>query len=90
MRVKNEDGKPSETQIAISFVEYVAKVHPDLLEDLIKIDNENKCSWAEGKLKKRMGKRKGASDYFIMKPTCKHIWAQSLGIVGTGSRGMFY
>ena len=60
--------KPSETQIAIAFVDYIANVHPNLLPDLIKIDNENKCSWAEGKQKKRMGKRKGASDYLFMRP----------------------
>lgn len=56
---------PSEAQIAIAFVDYVNSKHPNLSEDLIKIDNENKCSWAEGKKKKRMGKRKGASDYFF-------------------------
>lgn len=63
-----EINTPSEYQISIAFVDYVAKVHPDLIEDLIKIDNENKCSWAEGKRKKAQGKRKGASDYFLAHP----------------------
>ena len=67
-RTPNEEYKPSEIQIAIAFVDYVANAHPNLLPDLIKIDNENKCSWAEGKQKKRMGKRKGASDYLFMRP----------------------
>lgn len=59
---------PSEAQICIALVDYVAKKHPDLSEDFIKIDNENKCSWAEGKSKKAQGKRKGASDYFLALP----------------------
>lgn len=62
------DYLPSEAQIAIAFVSYVDKKHPSLSEDLIKVDNENKCSPQEGRRKKLMGKRKGASDYFFSRP----------------------
>ena len=65
--------QPSEMQIAIAFVDYVNKKHPNLAEDLIKIDNENKCSAIEGMLKKKMGKRKGASDYFFSRPKTKKL-----------------
>lgn len=66
--------KPTESQIAIAFVEFVERKYPHLAQDLIKIDNENKCSLREGALKKRMGKRKGASDYFFARPRDKHVF----------------
>lgn len=59
---------PSESQIQISFCDYVAKVHPYLRDAIIKIDNEGKTSWALGKIKKKEGKAKGAADLFIAIP----------------------
>lgn len=61
--------KPNESQIGQSFVDYVHKVFPQLRYNVIKIDNEGKTSWALGKQKKKEGKLKGASDYFIAVPT---------------------
>jgi UDP-2,3-diacylglucosamine pyrophosphatase LpxH len=55
----------------MAFVDYVNKVHSEIASNLIKIDNENRCSWAEGKRKKKEGKRKGASDYFLAHPVRK-------------------
>lgn len=68
MTTTNEEYKPSEDQIAEAFVDYIANKYPDLKRCLIKIDNENKCSLAEGAKKKRQGKLKGASDYFLAHP----------------------
>jgi hypothetical protein len=60
--------KPSESQICQSFLDFVQKRFPGYLPDIIKIDNEGKTSWTEGKRKRREGKVKGASDYFIAIP----------------------
>lgn len=68
VRAKNKDYQPSESQIAIAFMDFIRKKFPRYIMSVIKIDNENKCSWQEGKKKKRMGKVKGASDYFIAIP----------------------
>ena len=69
---------PSESQIQMSFVDYVNKVHPDLRDAIIKIDNEGKTSWRLGKIKKREGKCKGAADLFIAIPNRYHngLWLE--------------
>jgi hypothetical protein len=77
--------KPSETQICIALVDYVARVHPDLSEDFIHISNENRCSWAEGKKLKSMGKRAGVSDYFLAHPKFREI--QKPLIIGSETTG---
>lgn len=67
----------SEKFVAIGLVDYVNTVHRSYASDLIKIDNENKCSLREGASKKRQGKRKGASDYFLAVPV-EHGWQGDL------------
>lgn len=62
---------PSETQICQSFLDFVQKAFPEYRPDIIKIDNEGRTSWQEGARKKREGKKKGASDYFVAVPRYK-------------------
>lgn len=61
-----------EDDIALAFIDYVSKAKPYLKDFIVKIDNEGKTSWQLGKLKKRMGKVKGASDYFVAWPVVYH------------------
>lgn len=61
-----------EDDIALAFIDYVSKAKPFLKDFIVKIDNEGKTSWQLGKLKKRMGKIKGASDYFVAWPVVYH------------------
>jgi hypothetical protein len=70
-KVAKANYKPSEGEIAIAFIDYVKKAHPELIDFVVKIDNENKCSLSEGLKKKRQGKKKGASDYFVSHPVIK-------------------
>ena len=69
---------PSESQIQCSFIDYVDKVHPDLRDCFIKLDNEGKTSWHLGKIKKREGKRKGAADLLFSHATIAHhgLWME--------------
>lgn len=69
-----QEYSPSESQIAKSFVDFIKKKYPLLVLDLIKIDNENKCSPAEGARKKAEGKRKGACDYFFARMTYENVF----------------
>lgn len=63
---------PTESQIQMSFCDYVAKVRPDLRDAIIKIKNEGKLSWQKGKQNKKEGLCKGAFDLFIAIPNPKY------------------
>ena len=58
--------------------------HPDIRPYLIYIENEGKCSWARGKIAKRMGKKKGVSDLFLAKASDKYhgFWLELKSMSG--------
>lgn len=59
------------TQLAIC--DWLSLQHPQLFEQVIKIDNEGKRTIGGHMLAKRMGLHKGASDLFIAYPTKKYF-----------------
>jgi hypothetical protein len=69
---------PTESQIQMSFCDYVAKVRPESRDAIIKIKNEGKLSWQKGKQNKREGLCKGAADIFVAIPTTEHsgLWME--------------
>lgn len=60
---------PTESQIQMSFCDYVAKVRPDLRDAIIKIKNEGKLSWQKGKQNKKRDCVRGRSIYSLQYPT---------------------
>jgi hypothetical protein len=70
--------KTTESGIAIALVDYVNKARPFLKDYIVKLDNEGRTSWQLGKQKKREGKKKGASDYFIAWPMPQYfgLWLE--------------
>ena len=70
MRWKSE--KSTENQEIMCAIDWVRSNEPWLIEYIIRIRNEEKCSQYVGKLLNKQGRLKGASDLFIAWPTSKY------------------
>ena len=67
----------TETEEHLSFMEW-ASTQKEIRDVIIHIANERKCSWKQGQLLKRMGVRKGVSDFFIPIPAGQYhgLWIE--------------
>ncbi len=66
--VKNLDMKKNECIHHINTVNWFKYHYPELEEDFHHFANERKCSPMQGNLLKRMGVKKGVSDFFLALP----------------------
>ena len=77
IRALSQLNKPTESEEQMAFFEWV-KLHPNLEPFIIHIANERKCSFARGKMLKKMGVRAGVADIFVMIPAGKYhgLWIE--------------
>lgn len=59
--------KPTGSEIQKAMVEYADVKYPELCKLLVKITNEGKRSFAQGKKMKAEGLRKGFPDFFVFR-----------------------
>jgi hypothetical protein len=58
----------TEEQIQMAFVDWVRVKHPEIAKHIVRIANDGKRSYYEGKKQQKLGMCKGASDLFIAWP----------------------
>lgn len=74
-----EDYQPTHEQIQMAFVDYVTKKYPEIAKHIVRIANDGKRSYYEGRKQKKLGLCKGASDLFIAWPQRQHMADGSYG-----------
>jgi hypothetical protein len=62
----------------INIVNWFKHKYPELEEDFHHFANERKCTPMQGQILKRMGVKKGVSDFFLAIPTREHagLWIE--------------